>query len=119
MQFVILIYHGTAPVPNTKKWDDLPAEERKAIYSEYGAFNKTPGLTVGVPLGLPTAATTVRVSDGKTVATSGPYAVNHDPLSGYGILEADNLDEAMSVAARIPAARLGGAVEVRPVAKYW
>jgi hypothetical protein len=119
MQYVILIYHGTAPLPATKEWEALPEADRKAIYAEYAALNKTPGLTPGVPLGLPAAATTVRVSGGKTAASSGAYADNREPLGGYFILEADDLDAAMAVAARVPAARLGGAVEVRPAAKYW
>lgn len=98
-------------------WEALTVEEQRTIYADYTAFNQTAGLTIGVPLGLPADATTVRVSNGTTLTAKGPYP--DDPLGGYGLLEADCLEAAVAVAARIPAARLGGAVEVRPAAKYW
>ena len=60
-------------------------------------------------------ATTVRVQDGQTLTTDGPFADTKEVFGGYYVFEADNLDEAIELAARIPAARLGGAVEVRPV----
>jgi hypothetical protein len=119
MQYVLMIYQGTTPLPSTKEWAALPADEQKAIYADYAAFNKTPGVTPGPPLGRPEAATTVRVREGKTVTTNGPYAGSKEPVGGYAILEADDLEAAIEVASRIPAARLGGAIEVRPAAKYW
>jgi hypothetical protein len=63
----------------------------------------------------PDAATTVRVEDGKTLVTDGPFAETKEAIGGYLIFEADDLDAAIELASRIPAARMGGAVEVRPV----
>ena len=68
MQFVLLIYQGTTPIPNTEEWKTLPDEEKKRIYTDYEALNKTPGVAPGPPLGLPKDATTVRVQNGKTLS---------------------------------------------------
>ena len=114
MQYVLLIYQGTTP-----KAETLSEEEYKAIGAEYGAINKTPGVTPGLPLGLPENATTVRVQDGKKLTTDGPLVELKEAVGGYYVLEADDLDAAIELAARIPAARLGGAIEIRPSAKYW
>jgi hypothetical protein len=97
----------------------LSEDEQKAVYAEYGALNATPGVTPGVPMGLPDEATTVRVEKGRTVTTDGPFAETKEAVGGYFLLEAEDLDAALAVAARVPAARFGGAVEVRPVQKYW
>ena len=118
MQFVLVIYHGTAPLPGGE-WESLSKEERKAIHADYGALNKMENMTPGPPLGLPQNATTVRVENGSTVTTEGPYLDVKDAVGGFGVLEAENLDAAVAIASRIPAARLGGAVEVRPSARYW
>jgi len=119
MQFVLLIYQGTTPLPNSKEWKTFSEEEKKRIYTEYEAVNKTPGVTPGLPLGLPNDAITVRVQYGETLTTKGPFVDAKGAVGGYFMLEADNLDAAIKLAARIPAARLGGAIEVRPVATYW
>jgi hypothetical protein len=119
MQFVILIYQGTTPLPKTEAWDRLPDDEKKRIYQDYEALNKTPGLTAGLPMGLPADATTVRVEGGRTETRGGPFVDARGAVGGYFVLEAESLDAAVAVASRIPAARLGGAVEIRPVAKYW
>jgi hypothetical protein len=119
MQFVLMIYQGTTPLPDTEEWATLTPAEQKAIYADYAALNKTPGLTGGPPLGLPADATTVRVDGGQALATEGPYVDVKGAVGGFFTLEADDLDAAIAVAARVPAARLGGAVEVRPVATYW
>ena len=66
----------------------------------------------------PDLATTVRVEDGATLTTDGPFAAVKEALGGYLFLEADDLDAAIELAARIPAARMGGAIEVRPVAEW-
>ena len=118
MQYALLIYQGTTPLPtDPDAWATLSEEEQKAIYKDYGALNQTPGVTPGLPLGLPQDATTVQVQDGKTVTREGTYL--SEGVGGYAILEADDLDAAIDLASRIPAARHGGAVEVRPVATYW
>ena len=119
MQFVLLIYQGTTPLPNTPEWSSLSGDEQKAVYADYAALNQTEGLTSGPPLGLAANATTVRVDNGVTLATDGPYVDLKGAVGGYAVLEADNLDAAIAIAARVPAARHGGAVEVRPSAKYW
>jgi hypothetical protein len=119
MQFVLLIYQGTTPLPNTPEWATLSEEEQRAVYADYAALNSMPGVTPGLPLGLPSQATTVHVSDGAATTTTGPYVDEKGAVAGYFLVEADDLDAAVAVAAHVPAARLGGAVEVRPVSTYW
>jgi len=114
MQYVLLIYQGATPRAET-----LSEEEYKAIGAGYGSINRTPDVTPGLPLGLPENATTVRVQDGKTLTTDGPFGEIKEAIGGYYVLEADDLDAAIELAARIPAARLGGAIEIRPSEKYW
>jgi hypothetical protein len=115
MQYVILIYQGEALARQAA----LPEEEQKQVYADYGALNKDPRVTVGVPLGLPENATTVRVEDGKTLTTDGPFMEAKEALCGYFVLEADDLDAAIELATKIPAARFGGAIEIRPSETYW
>jgi hypothetical protein len=115
----MLIYQGTTPLPGTEAWDALSKEEQGRIYADYGELNKTPGLTPGVPMGQPETATTVRVQDGQTLTTDGPFATVKEAVGGMFVLEADDLDAAIEIASRVPAARLGGAVEIRPSEVYW
>jgi hypothetical protein len=118
MQYVLLIYQGTTPVPtDPEAWATLSEDEQKAIYRDYGTLNRTPGVSPGLTLGLAEDARTVRVEHGKTVVREGPY--QKETAGGYLVYEADNLDAAIELAARIPAARHGGAIEVRPVTTYW
>jgi hypothetical protein len=117
MKFVMLIYQGTTPLPGTEAWKTVPEQEQKAIYAEYVGVTKAPGVTPGLPLGLPAAARTVRVRDGKPEVKSGTYLP--EGAGGYLVFEAENMDAAVALAARIPAARHGGAVEVRPAEQYW
>src|SRR4051812_45460704 len=119
VKYVCLIYQGSTPLPGSPEWEALDPEEQKKIYADYGALNQIEGVTGGPPLGLPQDATTVRVQDGRPLVTDGPFAATKEVLGGFFVLEAENLDAAMEVAARVPAARLGGAVEIRPVATYW
>jgi hypothetical protein len=116
MQYALLIYQGTTPLPDTDAWASLPAAEQQAIYADYAALNTRAGVTPGLPLGLAEKAKTVRVIDGTPVAVDGPYA---EPIGGYFVFEADDMDAAVEVAAGIPAARHGGAIEIRPVETYW
>jgi hypothetical protein len=118
-QFVLMIYQGTTPLPGTPEWDALPQEEQTAIYADYAAINQTPAVSPGPPLGLPADARTVRVKDGAVHATEGPYLGFDGAVGGFMVFEAEDLDAAIALAARVPAARHGGAVEVRPAAKYW
>ena len=119
MQYVVLIYQGSTPLPGSDEWGALADEEQKQIYADYGALNQTPGVSPGPPLGLPEDATTVRVEGGKTLTTDGPFVGMKEAVGGVFVLEADDLDAAIEVAARVPAARLGGAIEIRPSEAYW
>ena len=115
MKYVMLVYHG----PALERQAALPEEEQKQVYADYQGINQTPGVTPGLPMGLPENATTVRVEGGKTLTTDGPFVGMKEAVGGWFILEADDLDAAMEVAARVPAARYGGAVEIRPSEVYW
>jgi hypothetical protein len=115
MRYLLLIHQGTTPLPGSPEWDELSEDEQKAIYSDYQSINGTPGVTPGLWLQPPEAATTVRVQDGKTLTTDGPFVAIKEALGGYLVFDADDLDAAIELASRIPAARLGGAVEVRPI----
>jgi hypothetical protein len=117
MQFVLMIYQGTTPLPGSDRWQALSETEQKAIYADYAELNKTQGLAQGLPLGLPDAAKTVQVQDGKTQVKNGTYLA--EGAGGYFVYEAESMDAAIALVARIPAARLGGAVEIRPAEKYW
>lgn len=118
MNFVLLIYHGPDPtLPGSDHWNALSAAEQKAIYTDYAEINKVPGNAPGLPLGLPDAAKTVRVLNGKTEVKNGTYLP--EGVAGYTVFEAESMEAAIELAARIPAARLGGAVEIRPATKYW
>jgi len=116
MNYLLLIHHGSAPTPDDPQaWESLAEEERKTIAAGYQAVSQTPGVTPGARMQAPPMATTVRVHDGKTIITDGPYVEMKEAIGGYLFLEADDLDAAIALAARIPAARLGGGVEIRPL----
>jgi hypothetical protein len=115
MKYMLLIHQGDTPVPGSEAWERLSEEEKGAVYGAYKAINETPGVSPGVHMQAPEAATTVRVQDGKTLTTDGPFVAIKEALGGYLFLEADDLDAAIDLAARIPAASMGGAIEVRPL----
>jgi hypothetical protein len=115
MKFMLLIHLVDTPEPGSKEWERLSEEERNAVYRDYAALNDTPGVSSGLQLQPAEAATTVRVEDGKTLATDGPFMATKQALGGYLFFEADDLDAAIELASRIPAARMGGAIEVRPI----
>jgi hypothetical protein len=117
MKFVLLVYQGATPLPGSDRWQALSDAERKAIYTDYAELNKTAGIAPGLPLGLPEAARTVQVRDGKVHVHNGTYLP--EGVAGFSVYEAETMDAAIALAARIPAARLGGAVEIRPAEKYW
>jgi hypothetical protein len=119
MKYVMLIHQGPAPTPrDPEAWAALSEEERNAVSEGYRALNQMPGVTPGNPMSGPETATTVRVQDGRTLTTDGPFAELKEAIAGYFILEADDLDAAIEVASRVPAAWRGGAVEVRPVEEW-
>jgi hypothetical protein len=117
MKYLLLIHQGDAPTPrDPDAWAKLSEEEQSQVFADYQALNQTPGVTPGLQMQGPEAATTVRVEDGQTLTTDGPFVTVKEALAGWLVYEADDLDAAIELAARIPAARLGGAIEVRPVA---
>jgi hypothetical protein len=113
---MLLIHQGDAPTPrDPEAWARVPQDEQQAVYADYAAINQNPKISSGLEMQSPELATTVRVQDGKTLTTDGPFVAIKEALGGYLFLDADDLDEAIAVASRIPAARMGGAIEVRPI----
>ncbi len=117
MKFVLLVYQGSTPLPGSDRWKAMSEAEQNAVYADYAEINKAEGMTPGLPLGLPNAARTVQVRDGKTEVKNGTYQA--EGVGGFSVYEAESMEAAIALAARIPAARLGGAVEIRPAEKYW
>ena len=109
MKYALLIYS------NDTEWDSLSDDEKNAIYGEYAAVSESPGIVGGQELQGADTATTVRVQNGQALTTDGPFAETKEALGGFFLLDAADIDDAIAMAARIPAARRGGAVEVRPV----
>ena len=116
MKYMLLIQQGDTPTPrDPDAWARLSPDEQQGVFAAYQAINETPGVTSGVQMDAPEMATTVRVQDGRTLTTDGPFVAIKEALGGYLFFEADDLDAAIELASRIPAASMGGAVEVRPV----
>lgn len=111
MQYLLQIFTDGV----TDEWERLSEDEQKAIFGEYMAIMDIPGIKGGAQLQPATTATTVQVRGGKTLTTDGPFSETKEALGGYYLLDAPDLDTAIEVAGRIPAARLGGAIEVRPL----
>ncbi len=109
MQYALLIY--TKPGAQ----EALGAQEQEAVHREYMALRDIPGIIGGAALHPVQTATTVRARDGQLLITDGPFADTKEVFGGFYLLEADDLDRATEIAARIPAVRLGGSVEIRPV----
>jgi hypothetical protein len=111
MKYLLQIYSDSA----SAEYERLTADEQDAILGEYLAILRSPGVIGGEQLQPVETATTVQVEGGKTLLTDGPFIDAKEHLGGYLVVEADELDAALEIAARIPAARLGGAIEVRPL----
>jgi hypothetical protein len=118
MKYMLLIHQGDTPTPRTPEWESLPEEQKGAVFAAYKALNETPGVSPGLQLADPETATTVRVEDGKTLTTDGPFVEIKEAIGGYLLFEADDLDAAIELASRIPAASMGGAIEVRPIVEW-
>ena len=119
MKYMLLIHQGTTPTPQTPEaWGRLSQDEQQAVFTAYQAINQTPGVTPGVQMQPPEMATTVRVQDGKTLTTDGPFVEIKESIGGYFFFEADDLDAAIELASHVPAASMGGAVEVRPLVEW-
>jgi hypothetical protein len=112
VQYALLIY-GSG-----EGWEQLSKEEQEAQTHEYMALSQRRETRGGAELGDLASATTVRVDNGETLTTDGPFAETKEYLGGFYLVECDNLDDAIAFAARIPAARNGGAIEVRPVVEH-
>ncbi|WP_371785177.1 YciI family protein [Streptosporangium subroseum] len=111
MQYALMIYNDPGHL------EALSDADREAAYAEYFALTDDARCVVGAQLQSAETATSVRVAGGRTLMTDGPFADTKEVLGGFCLIEAANLDEAIELAARIPAARFGGVVEVRPVVR--
>lgn len=109
MQYAVLIYE------KPEASDPLGPAERQALSDEYMAIHEDPRVIEGARLQPVEMTTTVRMQGGETLITDGPFADTKEVFGGYYLLEAGDLDAAIEIAERIPAARLGGAIEIRPL----
>lgn len=107
MKYALLIYTPAG------SFDELDEEEQRAISAEYYALRDEPSCIGGGQLQPIETATTVRVSDGRALTTDGPFADTKEVFGGYYLFDLDDLDAAIEMAARVPAARMGGSVEIR------
>ena len=112
MKYALLIYL------NPGADDGLSDQENAAIHEEYLALRDVPEVTGGAALHPVETATTVRLSGDQLLITDGPFADTKEIFGGFYLLEADDIDRATEIAARIPAVRFGGSVEIRPVVVY-
>jgi hypothetical protein len=115
MQYLLMIYRNEAELGK------MSAADRKQVTAEYGTFSQSiiqsGHFKAGDGLQPTTTATTVRVREGKTLTTDGPFAETREQLGGYYLIDAKDLDTALAIAARIPGAK-NGSIEVRPVMIY-
>ena len=111
MKYLLQNYPGGS----VEAFERLSADEQQAIVDEYLAIRQLPGVVGGEQLQPVETATTVRVQNGETLLTDGPFVDAKEHVGGFILVEVDDLDAALEIAARIPAARMGGAVEVRPL----
>jgi hypothetical protein len=112
MQYMLLIYndpHG---------WESMSEAERGEIYNAYGTFTAelqaSGKMVAGDALQATDTATSVRVRDGETLTTDGPFAETKEVLGGYYLIDVESLDEALEWGSKVPGARYG-TIEVRPV----
>ena len=111
MKYLLQIY----PPAAREEYDRMPEDERQALVEEYLAIGRSPEVIGGQQLQPIDTATTVRVENGETLLTDGPFVDAKEHVGGFLLAQADDLDVALDIAARVPAARMGGAVEVRPL----
>jgi hypothetical protein len=111
MKYLLQNYPGRS----REEFERLSEDERQAIVEEYLALRDSPGFLSGAQLQPVETATTVRVQNGEALLTDGPFVDAKEHVGGFFVVDVDDLDAALEIAARIPAARMGGAVEVRPL----
>ena len=111
MKYLLQNYPGSS----MESFEQLSADEQQAIVDEYLALRKFPGYLTGELLQPVETATTLRVENGETLLTDGPFVDAKEHVGGFIVIDVDDLDAALELAARVPAARMGGAVEVRPL----
>jgi hypothetical protein len=109
VQYMLLVYDDPSA------WPELSEDEFRAIYDEYGAVARDAATKHSAQLQGVEQARTVRIRNGETLVTDGPFAETKETLGGYYLVDAGSADEALALAAKIPSARLGGSIEVRPV----
>ena len=116
MRYILLIHDDEAT------WAAMSEEERNQLFKEYMEFGdelqQRGALRGGDQLQPTSAATTVRVKDGKTLTTDGPFAETKEQLGGYYVIECENLDQAIEAAAMVPSTKVGGVIEVRPLVDF-
>jgi hypothetical protein len=116
MKYMLLLYGDES------KWFDATPEDLQRSMEEYEAFGRevteAGAWVAGEGLEATNAATTLRLRDGETVLSDGPFAETREQLGGFYVLECADLDEAVRWAAKVPAARAGGSIEIRPVIDY-
>lgn len=112
MRYLLLIYN------NEQEYDAMPEAAREADFQQYFTFDgelTAAGAKLGGEPLLPTStATTVRLRDGKNLTTHGPFAETKEQLTGYYLIEAENLDQAIAWAVKLPTAKYGS-IEIRPI----
>ena len=108
MKYALLIY-------GLPEFREIPEDQLRSVVREFEQILDEPGVLEGMQLQDTESATTVRVQNGEALLSDGPFVDAKEYLGGLYLLEADNLDAATALAARVPAARMGGAVEVRPI----
>jgi hypothetical protein len=109
MKYALLVYSKPG------SFEALGEDERAKVYGQYQAVDEAPDVVGGDQLQAPETATTIRVEDGQTLTTDGPFADTKEILGGFYMLEAEHLDRAIELASQIPATWMGGSVEIRPV----
>jgi len=109
VKYMLLVYDNPA------SWTDVTEEQMKSLYAEYAAVSNDPATIGSAQLAPIDTAKTIRVRNGETLTTDGPFAETKEHLGGYYLVEADSIDAAVAIGKRIPSARMGGSVEVRPL----
>ena len=109
MKFLLMI-HG-----DETGWDELSEDAQRTARERYGAVAGREEVIRASELGPTASATTVRVKDGATLVTDGPYAETKEAVGGFFLVEADSIDDAVELARQLPAPRRRGGIEVRPV----